>query len=88
MSVPEFLFALELSDHTAHDRMIADVANAVCAYAGLGKNPPADVIDALRSALAQRLGRCDVRFVGHAGQFEIIVSDGSGNEWRTSRTVS
>ena len=87
MAVSDFFFALQLSDNTPHDAMIADVANAVGKYTGLTPAEVGDLTASLRSAVGRAGGSCDVRFLGHGGQFEIIVSHDGGKEWRTSRAL-
>ena len=54
MSDHEFLFALELSDEKTFDGMLAELAQAVLVYVGLGRPAIDELSRALRGALVQR----------------------------------
>ena len=90
MSAHDFLFALELTDESPHDRMLADLAGAVLSHVGY----PAPAIEELTGALAAALAdgvargrRCDLQFRAHAGELEIAVSYKGGGGWRTTRSL-
>jgi hypothetical protein len=87
----EFLFALELSDEKTFDGMLAELAQAVLVYVGLGRPAIDDLSRALRGALTEGAaaghGRCDVRFLAHAGKLQILVTYGGGARWQTTRPL-
>lgn len=87
----EFVFALELSDESHFDSMLADLTAAVLVYVGY----PAAAIDELRGILRQALAagssngqrRCDVQFRAHSGELHMAVVFAGGSEWRTTRAL-
>ena len=86
----EFLFALDMSGEPPFDRMLAEVARTVLSHIGYA----APAIDALSgeigAALTERAnghGRCEVRFVAHAGALEIVVAAAGRPDWRTTRPL-
>jgi hypothetical protein len=87
----EFLFALELSDEKTFDGMLADLAHAVLVHVGLARPAIDELSRALHGALkdvatgGQR--RCDVRFLAHAGELQILVTYGGGARWHTTRPL-
>jgi citrate lyase alpha subunit len=87
---PEFLFALELSDPTRFTVMIDEVAASVVKHAGLQTADAADIVAALRGAVADAASAgassCDVQFRAHAGALELVVS-GAGREWHMTRRL-
>ena len=89
MADHEFLFALQTSDDGRFDGMLSDLANSVLRHAGYA----AAVIDQLgrelRAGVARRrtAGDCDVQFRAHAGELEIIVSQGGRHIFRTSHPL-
>jgi hypothetical protein len=87
----EFLFALELSDEKSFDGMLADVTQAVLVHVGLDKPAIAELSRALRRALGNGAAagrqRCDVRFVAHAGELQIVVAYDGGAQWETTRPL-
>jgi hypothetical protein len=89
--VPEFLFALELSDPAACDSMVDEVAASVLKHAGLSAADSEEALTALRAALADAAHsgapRCDVQFRAQAGELRIGVS-AAGREWHTSRRLT
>jgi hypothetical protein len=87
----EFLFALELSDETAFDRMLTELADAVLVFAGLSK-PAIDelkavVREALASGVAHGRRRCDVRFQAHGGELHVVVAYDGAAAWQTTRSI-
>jgi hypothetical protein len=91
VSVPEFLFALELSDPAASDAMLDEVAASVFKHAGFSAADAKEALTALHGALADAArngaGRCDVQFRAHAGELRIGVS-AAGREWHTARRLA
>ena len=91
MSDHEFLFALELSDEKTFDGMLSEVAHAVLAHVGLAKPAVDELSRALRGALADGVAagrrRCDVRFVAHHGDLQIVVVFDGGGRWETTRPI-
>jgi hypothetical protein len=86
----DFMFALDMSAAPPYD-MLADLARSVLGHVGYG----AAEIDALnrelRAALSERAAhgerRCDVRFIAHAGELQIVVAAAGRPEWRTIRPL-
>ena len=91
MADHEFLFALEMSDDADLSRMLGELCTAVLGHVGYGAPAVAELTDALSSAVAQGgaegARRCDVRFVAHGGELQIVVACAGGAEWRTSRPL-
>jgi hypothetical protein len=87
----EFMFALDLSDRAAFEEMLDDVARNVLGYVGYGCDVTGDLVALLHAARSQGgVGgpqHCRVQFSAHAGQLHVVVSDGGGREWRTSRPL-
>jgi hypothetical protein len=86
----DFLFALELSDDAESGRMLGELCSAVLGHVGYGEPAVAELTNALAAALSQGRAkgarRCDVRFVAHRGEMQIVVVC-AGAEWRTSRPL-
>ncbi len=91
MSVPEFLFALELSDPAGCDTMVDEVAASVFKHAGMSTADSRQTLTALHAALrdAARHGisECSVQFRAHGDELTIGVS-AAGHEWHTSRRLA
>ena len=87
----DFLFAIELSDESASERMLADLTAAVFGLAGLAQGTVDELNDALRQALAdgaaQGRHRCRVRFQAGSGTLTIAVASDGGAEWQTKRRL-
>ena len=87
----DFLFAIELTHESASERMVADLAAAVCSFAGLTR----DAVDELNGALRQQLAadaaqerrRCRVWFQAASGTLTIGVARHGGAEWQTKRRL-
>jgi hypothetical protein len=88
----EFLFALELSDEKTFDAMLTEVTHAVLVHVGFAKAAIDELSGALHRALADGIAagrhRCDVRFLAHAGDLQILVTYDGGAEWRATRRLS
>ena len=88
----DFLFAVELSDEPDSDRMLADLAAAVLAYAGLEQGTVDELNGGLRQALAvgaaQGRRRCLVRFQAASGTLTLSVACDGGAEWQTTRPLT
>jgi len=78
---------MTLSGGASDAHVLLDVSRSVLAHVGL-KGAAADpLLDALLAAQrAAPAGRCTVRFISHAGELEIALSQ-SGCDWRTSCPV-
>ena len=91
MPASDFLFALELSDESHFDRMLADLAGAVLVQVGYQPPVVEELTGALTAALAKGvadgLRHCDLRFTAQAGNLEIVVAYEGGTEWRTTRPL-
>ena len=91
MSDHEFVFALEMSSDPESDRMLGQLVATVLGHVGFAAPAIAELTDALRGALANGSPhgqpRCDVRFVAHAGQLQIVVARTGAAEWRTTRPL-
>ena len=90
MADHDFLFALDISGE-ADIRMLGEVCTAVLGHVGLGAPAIAELTSALSSAVAKNgangARRCNVRFVAHGGQLQIVVSCPGAAEWRTTRPL-
>lgn len=91
MSASEFFFALDLSDDSRYDPMLAELTGAVCGHAGFAK-PAADELAAalaggLHDRAARGVRRCDVRFALQDGELQIVVSHEGGAAWQTRRRL-
>jgi hypothetical protein len=88
--VPDFFFSLELSDETAVDSLVNDLAGSVLRHSGYAPDAVADISAALRDALqrtaAGGAARCDVRFSAGNGELNMAVSS-NGADWRATRPL-
>ena len=90
MAGPEFIFTLHLSEDGRFDEMLGDLANTVLRHAGYPERSIAAVADQLRAGVATGRARgvgCDVDFRAHAGELEIVVSQGGRRVYRTSQRL-
>jgi hypothetical protein len=89
LSDHEFLFALEMADDPDSSRMLDELCAAVLGHVGYAPPAIAEVNRDLRAAITQGngAGRCDVRFVAHSGELQIIVVRVGAAEWRTTRRL-
>ena len=91
MSDHEFVFTLELSDEKSFDGMLNELTHAVAAHVGLAKAAVDELSGAVARALARGAaggrGRCDVRFLAHAGALKIVVDCDGADRWETSRPL-
>jgi len=90
--VPEhdFVFALEI-DAADSARMLSEICTAVLGHVGLAAPEIAELIRAVSGALPQDGAkggrRCDVRFIAHGGELQIVVACPGAAEWRTTRPL-
>jgi hypothetical protein len=87
----DFLFALEMSDAAESSRLLGELCTAVLGHVGYGAPAVAEMTRALAAAVspsgANGARRCDVRFVAHAGELQIVVARAGAAEWRTTRPL-
>jgi hypothetical protein len=87
----EFLFALQMSDDADSSRMLGEVCAAVLGHVGYAAPAIASLTTALADAVARGgangARRCDVRFVAHDGQLQIVVACAGAAEWRTTQPL-
>ena len=71
--------------------MLDDVARNVLGHVGYGCDVTGDLVALVRAALTESGVRgprhCRVQFSAHAGELQIVVSDGGGRDWRTRRPL-
>jgi len=78
---------MTLSGAASDAHVLVDVSRSVLAHVGLKGAAAAPLLDALMAARsAAPAGLCTVRFISHAGELEIALSQ-SGRDWRTSCPV-
>jgi hypothetical protein len=85
----EFLFALEMADDPDTSRMLGELCTAVLGHVGYPAPAIAEVNRELHEAIGRGrpAGRCDVRFVVHDGELQIVVARVGAAEWRTTRRL-
>jgi hypothetical protein len=85
----EFLFALEMADDPDTSRMLGELCAAVLGHVGYAAPAIAEVNRELHEAIGRGrpAGRCDVRFVVHDGELQIVVARVGAVEWRTTRRL-
>ena len=85
----EFLFALEMADDPDTSRMLGELCAAVLGHVGYPPPAIAEVKRELHAAIVGSTlpGRCDVRFVAHDGELQIVVARVGAAEWRTTRRL-
>jgi hypothetical protein len=85
----EFLFALEMADDPDSGRMLGELCAAVLGHVGYAAPAIAELNRELRDAITRgnSAGRCDVRFVAHDGELQIVVARVGAGEWRTTRRL-
>jgi hypothetical protein len=89
--VPEhdFVFALEI-DAAESGGMVNALCAAVLGHVGYSAPAIAELTHAVKGALPDGAGtgrRCDVRFVAHGGELQIVVACPGAAEWRTTRPL-
>ena len=91
MAVPDFFFALDLSDQSHFERMMSDVISSVLRHSGFDAAAVKQIGDELRRALAEgvRRGghRCDVKFESQDGTLSMSIAYDRGAEWKSSRAL-
>jgi hypothetical protein len=85
----EFLFALEMADDPDTSRMLGELCAAVLGHVGYAAAAIAEVTRELHEAIVRGApaGRCDVRFVAHDGELQIVVARVGAAEWQTTRRL-
>jgi hypothetical protein len=83
----EFLFALDMSGGPPFDRMLTELARTVLGHIGYGSSAIDALSGELGAALTERASnghhRCEVRFIAHAGNLQIVVAAAGRPDWRT-----
>ena len=90
MPASEFFFALKFAALGPPDRLLSDVATAVCRHVGCEGTDIAELIDELDHVLAsarERAVEVDVQFRAHAGSIELIVLSPDRELLRTKRAL-
>ncbi|HEY7286010.1 MAG TPA: hypothetical protein VH497_11230 [Vicinamibacterales bacterium] len=91
MAAHEFVFALQLSDESHFDAMLAEVARALLAHVGYSAAATEELRATIRAALKSSAPagqpRCDVSFRAQSGHLQITIAYAGGAEWRTSRPL-
>jgi hypothetical protein len=89
--IDDFFFALELSDESSFDSMVADLAGTVLGHVGFPPAAIAELTSSLRGALSAGVRRgqhkCDVRFRAHSGELRIVVSFPGLTDWHATRAL-
>jgi hypothetical protein len=84
----EFLFALDMSGEPPFDTMLAELARTVLGHVGYASSAIDALSSELRLALTERAAngqrRCEVRFIAHAGELQIVVAGADRPDWRTT----
>jgi hypothetical protein len=87
----EFLFALEVSDDAGFGGVLADLTRSVLTSVGFGAPAIAELTATVAAQLADGAARgqrrCDLRFLAHAGDLQIIVACDGGTPWRMTRPL-
>jgi len=84
----EFLFALDVADDPDSGLMLGELCAAVLGHVGYAAPAIAEVNRELHAAIrGNGAGRCDVRFVAHHGELQIVVARAGAAEWRTTRRL-
>jgi hypothetical protein len=90
VSEHDFVFALEI-DAAETGRILGELCSAVLGHVGYGAPAIAELTRAVSGALPQHGAnagrRCDVRFVAHGGELQIVVACPGTAEWRTTRPL-
>jgi len=95
VSAPEFQFGITLAggpaaygeDGAAANALLVDVFRSVLWQVGVSGDAADRLLEQLLAAhRAAPPGACTIRFVAHAGNIDIVLSQGGG-DWRTSCPV-
>ena len=91
MPLPDFFFALDLSDQSHFERMMTDVVRSILRHSGYDEKASAEIGDDLRRALAEGVKsggrRCDVTFKAEGGKLSMSVKYDRGPEWHATRAL-
>jgi hypothetical protein len=83
----EFLFALDMSGEPPFDTMLAELARTVLAHIGYASSAidalSGELVTALTERAANGQRRCEVRFIAHAGELQIVIAGAGRPDWRT-----
>jgi hypothetical protein len=91
VSLPDFFFALDLSDQSQAERMMNDVIASILRHAGYDAKASADIGGELRRALADGVTQgghhCDVKFQAHDGTLSMSILFDRGSAWHAKRRL-
>ena len=78
-----------MNDDPDIGRMLGELCTAVLGHVGYPPPAIAEVNRELHEAIGggRLAGRCDVRFVAHDGELQIVVARVGAAEWRTTRRL-
>ena len=78
-----------MADDPDSSRMLGELCAAVLGHVGYAAPAIAEVNRELHDAIGggNGAGRCDVRFVAHDGELQIVVARVGAAEWRTTRRL-
>ena len=78
-----------MADDPDTSRMLGELCAAVLGHVGYAPPAIAEVNRELHDAIVRsnHAGRCDVRFVAHGGELQIVVACIGAAEWRTTRRL-
>ena len=91
MPASDFLFAVELSDDSRVDALLAELMTTVCHHVGLTADASQGLREAVRRAIGDggRPGRppCRVAFRAGDGELQVTVARDGTAEWRDARPL-
>lgn len=90
MTVAEFFFAIDLSDHEASLDMFREVVSRLLAQAGLAAGEASKMMTELESAVAGAPAGVTNRRVtleARGGRLNILVTSSAGQEWQLTQPL-
>lgn len=89
MALPEFFFAIDLSDHAATRELLREVVGRVLTQAGCGTDGIPRMIDeVVAKGVSAGQQSCRVTFHARDGRLEIVVSSAVGQLWQTTESLA
>jgi hypothetical protein len=86
----DFLFTLRVPENGRLDAMLSDLTTSVLRHVGYAAGDIAELGGQIRAGLAESRSagaEYDVQFRAHAGELEIIVSQGDRHVFRAARRL-